>query len=65
MKKARDDIERIKAQIQMLHARLEIVEESMSSMNAFQLMKLQNEINNIKISLFDIKNGSDNNGIHR
>lgn len=55
-----DEIAHIKEQIQMLHERLEILERSMSSLNNAQLVKLHNDIANIKLALYDIQNDKPN-----
>jgi len=50
-----DELARIKEQIQMLHERLEGVELSVQSLSRMQVYSLQNDINNIKIILNEMR----------
>lgn len=56
-----DEIKRIKEQIQMLHERLEMVEQSQAAQNNIELLKLSNEIANIKLAIYESRTKSTNN----
>lgn len=48
-------IDQLASKINMLHERLEIVEQSQAAQNNSQLIKLSNEIANIKLAIYEFR----------
>lgn len=50
-----NELEGLKVKINILHERLENLEKTIETINFWQLRQLQNDINNIKVLLDELK----------